>query len=75
MRGERAKHERVVVIKNLFDPELFDKQVPIKAFLVKQLINYYNYLGPPADRLPKRPQRGVFKMRDRSQGNIVRQTP
>jgi HIV Tat-specific factor 1 len=29
MRGERAKHERVVIIKNLFDPELFEKEVQL----------------------------------------------
>lgn len=27
MRGERAKHERIVIIKNLFTPELFDAEV------------------------------------------------
>lgn len=27
MRGERSKHERTVIIKNLFTPELFDKEV------------------------------------------------
>lgn len=27
MRGERAKHERVVIIKNLFEPSLFDAEV------------------------------------------------
>ena len=27
MRGERSKHERIVIIKNLFTPELFDKEV------------------------------------------------
>lgn len=27
MRGERSKHEKVVIIKNLFTPELFDKEV------------------------------------------------
>lgn len=27
MRGERSKHERVVILKNLFSPELFDKEV------------------------------------------------
>lgn len=29
MRGERAKHERVVVVKNLFAPETFDKEVQL----------------------------------------------
>jgi HIV Tat-specific factor 1 len=27
LRGERGKHERTVIIKNLFTPELFDKEV------------------------------------------------
>lgn len=27
MRGERSKHEKIVIIKNLFTPELFDKEV------------------------------------------------
>jgi HIV Tat-specific factor 1 len=27
LRGERAKHEKTVIIKNLFTPELFDKEV------------------------------------------------
>lgn len=27
MRGERSKHERIVIIKNLFTPELFDAEV------------------------------------------------
>lgn len=27
MRGERSKHERIVIIKNLFTPELFDSEV------------------------------------------------
>lgn len=27
MRGERSKHERTVIIKNLFDPEIFDTDV------------------------------------------------
>lgn len=27
MKGERAKHERIVIIKNLFTPELFDTEV------------------------------------------------
>lgn len=27
MRGERSKHERTVIIKNLFTPELFEKEV------------------------------------------------
>lgn len=27
MRGERSKHERIVIIKNLFTPELFDTEV------------------------------------------------
>uniref|UniRef100_A0A1B0CDY9 Putative transcription elongation factor tat-sf1 n=1 Tax=Lutzomyia longipalpis TaxID=7200 RepID=A0A1B0CDY9_LUTLO len=29
MRGERAKHERVVTVKNLFTPETFDKEVQL----------------------------------------------
>lgn len=29
MRGERSKHERVVIIKNLFTPELFNKEVAL----------------------------------------------
>lgn len=29
MRGERSKHEKIVIIKNLFDPELFDKNVQL----------------------------------------------
>lgn len=27
MRGERSKHERIVIIKNLFVPELFEEEV------------------------------------------------
>lgn len=27
MRGERSKHERIVIIKNLFEPALFDNEV------------------------------------------------
>lgn len=27
MRGERGKHEKTVIIKNLFEPELFDREV------------------------------------------------
>lgn len=27
MRGERAKHERTVIVKNVFDPEVFEKDV------------------------------------------------
>lgn len=27
LRGERSKHEKVVIIKNLFTPELFDEAV------------------------------------------------
>lgn len=27
MRGERSKHERIVIIKNLFEPELFEREV------------------------------------------------
>lgn len=27
MRGERAKHDKTVIIKNLFEPELFDREV------------------------------------------------
>lgn len=27
LRGERSKHERTVVIKNLFDPSIFDTDV------------------------------------------------
>ncbi|XP_053663902.1 HIV Tat-specific factor 1 [Anopheles marshallii] len=27
MRGERSKHERIVIIKNLFEPSLFDREV------------------------------------------------
>lgn len=27
MRGERAKHEKTVIIRNLFEPELFDREV------------------------------------------------
>lgn len=37
MRGERSKHERVVVLKNLFEPELFDKEVHL-------IIDYQNDL-------------------------------
>ncbi|XP_049840156.1 HIV Tat-specific factor 1 homolog [Schistocerca gregaria] len=29
LRGERAKHERVVIIKNLFEPQIFDKEVSL----------------------------------------------
>lgn len=29
MRGERGKHEKTVVIKNLFEPELFDREVQL----------------------------------------------
>lgn len=29
MRGERSKHERVVIIKNLFEPSLFDTEVSL----------------------------------------------
>lgn len=27
MRGDRAKHEKTVIIKNLFEPEMFDREV------------------------------------------------
>lgn len=27
MRGERSKHEKIVIIKNLFEMELFEKEV------------------------------------------------
>lgn len=37
MRGERSKHERTVIIKNLFTPELFDKEVQL-------IIEYQNDL-------------------------------
>lgn len=37
MRGERAKHERTVIIKNLFEPELFDREVHL-------LLEYQNDL-------------------------------
>lgn len=37
MRGERGKHERTVVIKNLFTPELFDQDVQL-------IIDYQNEL-------------------------------
>ncbi|XP_055384595.1 HIV Tat-specific factor 1 [Condylostylus longicornis] len=29
MRGERSKHERVVVLKNLFDPQIFNENVEL----------------------------------------------
>lgn len=35
MRGERGKHERVVIIKNLFEPSIFDNQVDL-------IIDYQN---------------------------------
>ena len=37
MRGERAKHERTVIIKNLFEPAMFDKEVHL-------IIDYKNDL-------------------------------
>uniref|UniRef100_A0A182R187 RRM domain-containing protein n=1 Tax=Anopheles farauti TaxID=69004 RepID=A0A182R187_9DIPT len=37
MRGERSKHERIVIIKNLFEPELFDREVHL-------LLEYQNDL-------------------------------
>jgi hypothetical protein len=37
MRGERSKHEKVVTIKNLFEPELFDREVHL-------IIDYQNDL-------------------------------
>lgn len=27
MRGERSKHERIIIIRNVFDPDIFDKDV------------------------------------------------
>lgn len=35
MRGERGKHEKVVIIKNFFDPALFDREVHL-------IIDYQN---------------------------------
>lgn len=29
MRGERSRHERIVIIKNLFDPSTFDERVDL----------------------------------------------
>jgi hypothetical protein len=29
LRGERSKHEKVVIVKNLFDPAIFDKEVSL----------------------------------------------
>lgn len=37
MRGERGKHERTVIVKNLFEPELFDREVHL-------IIDYQNDL-------------------------------
>jgi HIV Tat-specific factor 1 len=37
MRGERAKHEKVAILKNLFEPELFDREVHL-------IIDYQNDL-------------------------------
>ncbi|XP_058464689.1 HIV Tat-specific factor 1 [Malaya genurostris] len=37
MRGERSKHERIVIIKNLFEPELFEREVHL-------LLEYQNDL-------------------------------
>lgn len=37
MRGERSKHERTVIIKNLFEPDLFEKQVELLLEYQKDL--------------------------------------
>lgn len=37
MRGDRAKHEKTVIIKNLFEPETFDREVHL-------LLEYQNDL-------------------------------
>jgi len=37
MRGERGKHENVVIVKNLFEKELFDNDVSL-------LLEYQNDL-------------------------------
>ena len=29
LRGERGKNERIVIIKNLFDPAIFDNDIPL----------------------------------------------
>ncbi|XP_054262293.1 HIV Tat-specific factor 1 homolog [Macrosteles quadrilineatus] len=29
LRGERAKHEKIVIVKNLFEPEMFDRDVKL----------------------------------------------
>lgn len=29
MRGERAKHERTIILKNLFEPSLFEREVQL----------------------------------------------
>lgn len=29
MRGERSKHEKTVIIKNLFHPDIFEKEVQL----------------------------------------------
>lgn len=29
MRGERSKHENIVIVKNLFDPVIFNKDVKL----------------------------------------------
>lgn len=37
MRGERSKNERMVIIKNLFAPDLFEKQVELLLEYQKDL--------------------------------------
>lgn len=37
MRGERSKYEKIVIIKNLFDPKLFEQNV-------QRILDYQNEL-------------------------------
>lgn len=43
MRGERSKHERIVIIKNLFEPALFEREVHL-------LLEYQNDLREESNK-------------------------
>lgn len=67
MRGERSKHEKVVIIKNLFHPEIFENEVQL-------ILDYQNDLREECSKCGQVRKIIIYDVSGRSSDALIKQS-
>lgn len=68
LRGERPKHERIVIVKNLFDPAIFDENLGL-------ILEYQQDLREECSKCGSVKKVQIYDVSARNEYYVFRNTP